>query len=142
MTLAITFVPHPMQGDQEMAISGGFRLISHRFPMFPGGSLYDSAIHTLGAEKGRIVSRRGRGVRREAGCWECTISAMTLAMTFVPHPKQGNQEMATLGDFRLISHRFPMFPGGSLHDSAICTLGAEKCHIVSRGGRGVREARR
>ena len=67
---------------------------------------------------------------------------MTLTMTFVPVPMQGNQEMATFSGFRLISHRFPMFPGGSLHDSAICTLGDEKGCFVSRGGRGVREARR
>ena len=66
---------------------------------------------------------------------------MTLTMTFVPLPMQGNQEMATFSDVRLISHRFPMFPGGSLHDFGICTLCVGKGRIVSRGGRGVSEAK-
>ena len=64
MTLAMAFVPLPMQGNPGMQPFDYARSIPHRFPMFPGGSLYDSAIYTLGDEKGRIVSRGGRVVGR------------------------------------------------------------------------------
>ena len=106
-----------MQGNHEMATVGDFRLISHRFQMVPGGPLHYSAICNLGVEKGSIVSGGGRRAR-EARYSEYRILGMSLVMTSVPHPIQGNQELSTFGDFRLISHRFPMVLDGSLHDSA------------------------